>query len=174
MAINSNTPAYGTREPDVGAAVVPVDINSDKSGSNRNSGNARAVVIAGGLNPDGTYSAGGVGAKQESFVLADNKSAAGDYPNGTPSASVFGQAVYGGDYVWTVIGTVGASSSIQLKTVVRNSAGAIIGTQNLGAAKTAADTTGGTGVGLGSNAEIYVTFTGANFTNVSVVISRLP
>lgn len=174
MALNSNTPAVGTREPDVGAAVVPVDISRDTSGSNRTSGNARAVVIAGGLNPDGSFSQGSIGSKQESFVLADNKSAAGDYPNGTPSSSVFGQTVYGGDYVWTVTGTIGASSSVQLKTVIRNAAGTILGTQNLGAAKTTADTTGGTGVGLGSNAEVFVTFTGANFTNVSVVISRLP
>lgn len=173
MAINSNTPAYGTREPDVGAAVVPVDISSDKSGSNRTSGNARVVTIAGSLNADGTVSSGGVGSKQESFTLADNKSAAGDYPV-TPTNSVQAQVTYGGDYVWTVLGTIGASSSVQLKTVIRNSAGTIIGTQNLGAAKTTADTAGGTGVGLGSNAEVFVTFTGANFTNVSVVLSRLP
>lgn len=51
MAINPNTTAYGTREPDVGAAVIPVDISTDKSGSNRTSGNARAVYIAGS---DGT------------------------------------------------------------------------------------------------------------------------
>jgi hypothetical protein len=114
------------------------------------------------------------GAIQESFTLAENRSAAGDYPNGTPSGVVSGQVVYGGDYVWTVIGTLGAGGSAALKTVIRNAAGAVIGTQTLGAAKTTADTAGGTGVGLGSRAEVFVTLAGAALSGVTVKLDRLP
>jgi hypothetical protein len=115
----------------------------------------------------------GGGGKQETYTLADNKSAAGDYPNGTPSSTVTGTSVYGGDYVWTVFGTLGSGGSAALKAVVRNSAGAIVGTQTL-ATKTTADTAGGTGVGLGSNAEVYVTLAGTALSGVSVILSRLP
>lgn len=114
-----------------------------------------------------------IGSRQESYTLADAKSAAGDYPNGTPSGSVFGQTVFGGDYVWTVIGTLGSGGSAALKTVIRNAAGAVIGTQTL-ATKTTADTAGGSGVGLGSNAEVFVTLTGAALSGVTVKIDRLP
>lgn len=123
---------------------------------------------------DASGSAASIGSKQETFMLANNVSAAGDYPNGTPNNTVFGQTVYGGDYAWTLVGTLGSGGSAQLKSVIRNANGVVIGTQNIGAAKTAADTNGGTGVGLGSNAEVFVTLTGSALSNVTVQISRLP
>lgn len=114
-----------------------------------------------------------IGSKQETYTLASNVSAPGDYPV-TPSGSAFGQVVYGGDYVWTVLGTIGSGGSVQLKSVIRNANGQVIGTQNIGAAKTAADTNGGTGIGLGSNAEVFVTIAGSNNSGVYVQLSRLP
>jgi hypothetical protein len=131
-------------------------------------GYAQAVVVL-----DASGNAAPIGSKQETFTLANNVSTAGDYP-ATPGGSTFGQVVYGGDYVWTVLGTLGSGGSAQLKSVIRNANGGIVGTQNIGAAKTAADTNGGTGVGLGSNAEVFVTLTGTALSGVTVQISRLP
>lgn len=130
---------------------------------------AQAAVLL-----DASGNAASIGSKQESFTLANNVSAAGDYPNGTPNNTVFGQVVYGGDYVWSVLGTIGSGGSVQLKSVIRNANGVVIGTQNIGAAKTAADTNGGTGIGLGSNAEVFVTIAGSNNNGVYVQLSRLP
>jgi hypothetical protein len=135
------------------------------------SGNRQLVVGVMSVDASGNYTSGG--GKQESFTLADSKSAAGDYPNGTPGANAVGVSVYGGDYVWTVFGTLGSGGSAALKTVSRNASGAIVGTQTL-ATKTTADTAGGTGVGLGSNAEVYVTLAGSALSGVTVVLSRLP
>lgn len=122
---------------------------------------------------DASGNLAGVAGKQETFTLANNASAAGDYP-ATPTNTTFGQVVYGGDYVWSVLGTIGSGGSVQLKSVIRNANGVVIGTQNIGAAKTAADTNGGTGIGLGSNAEVFVTIAGSNNNGVYVQLSRLP
>lgn len=122
---------------------------------------------------DQTGGIASLGGKQEDFTLADNKSAAGDYPNGTPSTSVYGVPLYGGDYVWTVVGNLGSGGSAALKTVIRDSSGNVIGTQTL-QTKTTADTAGGSGVGMGSNAEVYVTLAGSALSGVTVKIDRLP
>ena len=122
---------------------------------------------------DGAGQLATFGGKQENYTLASNVSAAGDYP-ATPTNTTFGQVVYGGDYVWSVLGTIGSGGSVQLKSVIRNANGQVIGTQNIGAAKTAADTNGGTGIGLGSNAEVFVTIAGSNNNGVYVQLSRLP
>lgn len=134
-------------------------------------GNPMQVVGVISVDQVGNYLGGG--GRQETFTLADNKSAAGDYPGGTPSTTVYGQTVYGGDYAWTVLGTLGSGGSVTLKAVLRNASGAILGTQAL-ATKTTADTAGGSGVTLGSNAEMYVTLAGSALSGVSVQLTRIP
>lgn len=77
------------------------------------------------------------------------------------------QTAYGGDYIFSVSGT--GAFSVQLQVLGPD------GTtyQNLGAAKTASDTNGGTGVGLGSNAVVRATVTGTP-TGLYATLSRIP
>lgn len=95
--------------------------------------------------------------KQETLTLITNN---------TPAAA---QSAYGGDYVWSVQGTFNGAS-VQLQSLGPD------GTtyMNIGAAKTAADTTGGTGVGLGSNATVRAVITGGPPTGIYATLSRLP
>jgi hypothetical protein len=79
------------------------------------------------------------------------------------------QQAYGGDYVWSVQGTFGGAS-VQLQSLGPDGATY----QNIGAAKTAPDTNGGTGVGLGSNATVRATVTGGTPSGIYASLSRLP
>lgn len=108
---------------------------------------------------DQQYTDGGV---RENLTLASNVSAAGNYP-------VIADTVYGGDYVFSVSASAWNGASAQLQALGPD------GTtyQNIGAAKTASDTTGGTGIGLGSNARVRVAVTGAP-TGFYATLSRLP
>jgi len=97
------------------------------------------------------------GGRQETLALITNNVAAA------------AQTAYGGDYVWSVVGTFGGAS-VQLQSLSPD------GTtyQNIGAAKTAPDTTGGTGVGLGSNATVRATITGGTPSGLYASLSRIP
>lgn len=101
------------------------------------------------------YKAGG--GTQESFDLITNNVVAAP------------QSVYGGDYVWSVQGTFGGAS-VQLQVLGPDGSTY----QNMGAAKTAPDTAGGTGVGLGSNAIVRATITGGTPSGLFASLSRLP
>lgn len=97
------------------------------------------------------------GGRQETLTLIANN---------TPAAA---QTAYGGDYVWSVQGTFNGAS-VQLQSLGPD------GTtyMNIGPAKTAPDTTGGTGVGLGSNATVRAVITGGPPTGIYATLSRLP
>ncbi len=79
------------------------------------------------------------------------------------------RSAYGGDYVWNVQGAFGGAS-VQLQALGPDG----LTYQNIGAAKTAPDTTGGTGVGLGSNATVRATITGGTPSGLYASLSRLP
>lgn len=97
------------------------------------------------------------GGKQETLALiAANVAAAA-------------QGAYGGDYIWTVTGTFGGAS-VQLQSLGPDGSTY----QNVGAAKTAPDATGGTGVGIGSNATVRATITGGTPANLNATLSRIP
>ncbi|WP_203309769.1 hypothetical protein [Sphingomonas beigongshangi] len=107
---------------------------------------------------DQQYSDGSI---RENVTLASNLSATGDQPATT---------VYGGDYVFSVTAGAFNGASVQLQSAGPD------GTtyQNLGSAKTANDTTGGTGIGLGSNAKVRITISGGTPTGLYASLSRLP
>ena len=105
---------------------------------------------------DQQFTDGGV---RENLLLASNVSAAGAQ---SPTTA------YGGDYVFSVNGS--GTFSVQLQSLGPD------GTswQNIGAAKTASDETGGSGVGIGSNARVRVNISGASPTSIYASLSRLP
>jgi len=98
-----------------------------------------------------------LGSKQETLTLISNNVAAA------------AQSAYGGDYVFSVQGTFGGAS-VQLQALGPDGATYM----NIGAAKTAPDTTGGTGVGIGSNATVRATITGGTPSGLYATLSRLP
>lgn len=98
-----------------------------------------------------------VGSKQETLNLINNNVAAQP------------QTAFGGDYIWSVVGTF-AGASVQLQALGPDGATY----QSIGAAKTAPDTTGGTGVGLGTNATVRATVTGGSPTGLFATLSRIP
>lgn len=97
------------------------------------------------------------GGKQETLTLIANNVAAAP------------QSAYGGDYVWSVQGTFNGAS-VQLQSLGPDG----MTYQNIGAPKTAPDSTGGTGVGLGSNATVRAVITGGTPTGLYATLSRLP
>lgn len=101
------------------------------------------------------------GSIRENASLASNISATGDQPATT---------VYGGDYVFSVVATNFNGASVQLQSLGPDG----LSYQNLGAAKTANDTSGGTGIGLGSNARVRITISGGTPTGLYASLSRLP
>lgn len=98
-----------------------------------------------------------VGSKQETLTLINNNVASQP------------QTAFGGDYIWSVVGTFGGAS-VQLQALGPDGASY----QNIGAAKTSADTTGGTGVGLGTNAVVRAAITGGTPTGLFAALSRIP
>lgn len=109
---------------------------------------------------DQQFTEGGV---RENLTLASNVGAQGSFP-------ATGTTAYGGDYIFTVSAANFNGASVQLQALGPD------GTtyQNIGAAKTANDTTGGTGVGLGSNARVRVTVSGGTPSGLYALLSRLP
>lgn len=97
------------------------------------------------------------GSKQEALTLIANNVVANP------------QSAFGGDYIWSVVGTFGGAS-VQLQALGPDGATY----QNIGAAKTAPDTTGGTGVGLGTNATVKAVVTGGTPTGLFATLSRIP
>jgi hypothetical protein len=94
-----------------------------------------------------------VGGKQESFALA------------TANASAAAVPVYGGDYVFAQSCSAYGSVSLRVRGVDGATMIPIL-------TKTSVDTTGGTGVALGTNAVIDVTLSGT--TGCEVTLSRVP
>ena len=98
------------------------------------------------------------GGKQETLMLA------------SASVAAASQTAFGGDYIWSATASSWpAGSSVQLQALGPDGSTY----QNLGAAKTASDTAGGTGVGLGSNAVVRVVIAGAP-VNLYASLSRMP
>lgn len=106
---------------------------------------------------DGAGNAIQFGSKQETLTLINNNVAAQP------------QTAFGGDYIWSVVGTFGGAS-VQLQALGPDGATY----QNIGAAKTAPDATGGTGVGLGTNAVVKAVVTGGTPTGLFATLSRIP
>lgn len=98
---------------------------------------------------------------RETINLANNLTGTGAQPATT---------VFGGDYIYSVSATAFNSASVQLQATGPD------GTtyQNIGTAKSASDTTGGSGVGLGSNAKVRVNITGGTPAGLYASLSRLP
>lgn len=107
---------------------------------------------------DQQFTDGGV---RETVFLARNVSAQGNQPAST---------VYGGDYVFSVAASNFNGASVQLQSLGPDG----VTYQNLGAAKTASDATGGTGFGLGSNAVMRIAVTGGTPTGLYASLSRIP
>lgn len=60
------------------------------------------------------------GGYQETFDLVSNGAAAGNFPTNAAIAGGAGVFVYGGDYAWSITGTIG--TNVQLQTLARDGA----------------------------------------------------
>lgn len=150
MSINPNSPLYAVRDTDTGAAVMDVDINKANFDAGRQSGTARAVVVAGRVNSDGSVSSTG----DSTYQLASNQ------PVTSNSGSTPVTKINGGSYIFDAQFT---GTSIQLQTLgADGTTWRTLATLN---------SSGSTGVVLGGNstARLY----NPNGTNLTGVYASL-
>lgn len=134
-------------------SVNPANDTANYIGGGGATREAVGVVILGGVGGAPVQ----IGSKQETLTLINNNVASQP------------QTAFGGDYIWSVVGTFGGAS-VQLQALGPDGATY----QNIGAAKTSADTAGGTGVGLGTNAVVRAAITGGTPTGLFATLSRIP